>query len=92
MATPLTQDQLSRAVEWIKARSGKMQCGICRHRKFTIEPHTVTPPIIDAGGNIALSGTSYPFVMMVCSNCGNTYFFNAVKLGIFAGDDASSPL
>lgn len=38
-------------------------------------------PIL-SGGGMVLGRKSYPHVMLICNSCGNTKFFNAVKMGL----------
>ena len=33
------------------------------------------------GGNIVVGGELFPYNVIVCSNCGYTIFFNAIKTG-----------
>ena len=34
------------------------------------------------GGNLVTGGSIYPFIVVTCSRCGHTLFFNAVLAGL----------
>jgi hypothetical protein len=79
----LTQEQKERVVRWISEKSGMQapKCPVCRERQWSIADDLVAPPVF-AGGGIVLGGASYPAAMLICGNCGNTQFLNAVIMGI----------
>lgn len=78
----LTQAQKDAAVAFINERwAGDKACPVCLTAKWSLSDHTVTP--LNVTGNVIHgSGVTYPMVMAVCTNCGNTRFFNAVLMGI----------
>lgn len=61
-------------------------CKECGEKTMTVPDHIVAPPVFVDGG-FALGGRSYPLIMLVCTNCGNTRFFNAVVAGAVNGPE-----
>ena len=57
------------------------QCNICGSADWAVAEDLVMPMPFTSGG-IVLGGPSYPQLQVICKNCGNTHFFNAVILGI----------
>ena len=45
-----------------------------------IAGHLVTPIATTLGGSIQLQAANYPQVMLLCTNCGFTRYFNAIIL------------
>jgi hypothetical protein len=37
---------------------------------------------VGSGGNLQLGGDYYPFVLVICTTCGNTLAFNAKIIGL----------
>ena len=80
--TKLSQDQKEKAANFINERwKGAKNCPVCDNKEWTLAEHTVTSLVI-RGNDIQGSGTTYPMVMAICTNCGDTRFFSAVRMGI----------
>lgn len=63
-------------IDWLnKHWLGAKTCNICGHNNWSISDHVVAPLISHAGG-INIGGPTYPNVLVICNNCGNTHFFN----------------
>ncbi len=69
-----------------KWKEENRKCDICCSQTWTIAEDLVMPMPF-SGKNLNLSGPSYPQIMVICTNCGNTEFLNAVILGIEAPED-----
>lgn len=52
-------------------------CKECGQKAIVVSDDLVTTPVFQNGG-IMLGGPTYPQVMLVCTNCGFTRFFNAM--------------
>lgn len=65
-------------------------CPISGGNSWTVADHLVAPPVVDAAGKVQSGGGSYPQVMMVCTECGYTRYFNAVLVGV-VDPDAEPP-
>ncbi len=64
----------------------KHNCEICNNNTWSLAEDIVTAmPLYDK--SIVLGGRSYPQVMLVCKNCGNTKYFNAVTMGLIPGEN-----
>jgi ribosomal protein S27E len=67
----------------LRGRWMNQKCPLCGMASFTICDdfiQTIYYPGIGLG-----AGAGYPMVMLVCNTCGNTLFFNAVKLDLVPG-------
>lgn len=53
----------------------------CGNEHWTLAGDLITPLAFSAG-DINLGGNSYPSVLLLCSNCGNSKVFNAVIMKI----------
>jgi predicted nucleic-acid-binding Zn-ribbon protein len=85
----LTLEQRQKVEKWFAEKANVMgQCPVCRNRQFTLLDHMVAPPIFDGGG-LTIGGPAYPMVMVMCTNCGNTNFHNAVVLGLLPGEGST---
>ena len=55
-------------------------CSVCGQRHWSIGD------LVEArtfqGGDLVVGGSVYVFLPVVCDNCGNTVFFNAVSAGL----------
>lgn len=80
----LTEDQQKWIARWLEACWKQGKCPICATDKWQIAPHLVAP-IISSGGVLNVGGRTYPQVMIICSNCGFTNFFNAGIMGLLGG-------
>ena len=87
----LTEDQKNRAVAWVEKKTNSSPCYSCGKRSFLITDHLVTPIVIGQNNSMSIGGTSYPQFMVVCANCGNTTYYNAVISGIASGDNKEEP-
>lgn len=62
-------------------------CKECSQKTVTVSDDLVVPPVYQNGG-VAFGGPAYPQIMLVCTNCGNTRFFNAVVAGVIGGSES----
>ncbi len=88
----LNQSQKAKIQEKIKealSRKGRgsWECSVCSHNAFTISDGYVNFPASDNPGQIVFGGKSLPNAILVCDNCGNTYFFNLVVWGIIKDNE-----
>lgn len=76
------QETQKKALEWLDKKwpQTKRECEICGAKKWSIPTDFTTPIVFDDG--LQIGGTSYPSVNLICENCGNTKYFNAVKMGL----------
>jgi predicted nucleic-acid-binding Zn-ribbon protein len=70
------------ALAWIKERTKLKGCVACGKNNFELGAHVVAP-IRLSGTQVQFGGATYPSVPLICRNCGYTYFFNAVVMGIY---------
>ena len=85
----LDKDQKKKVIDWIQERRtkafGPIICAVCGHTQWTLGDHLITPSLYQGGG-LVLGGSSYPAVMLICNNCGNTLYLNAVMIGLLSGE------
>ena len=77
----MDDDMKKKALAWIECRKTIRTCDCCGNNSWTFGEDIVTTPIL-SGGGMVIGGKSYPHVMLICNSCGNTKFFNAVKMGL----------
>ncbi len=81
---PLSELQ-QKAIEWLqKKTNNKMGCETCGSSHWSVQDHIVTPIVLQ-NNSIQLGGVSYPQAMVICNNCGNTKYYNAVMMGLVQG-------
>jgi hypothetical protein len=77
---PLSELQ-QKAINWINKKSLNKGCEVCGQNHWGVSTDVVTP-IVLKNNSFQLGGTSYPSVVVICNNCGNTKFINAVLAGL----------
>lgn len=64
---------------WIKYKMPDgLTCESCGSKSWTTETHG----LVNVPAPNQLCGVSYPCVLTICDNCGNTKLFNAVMMGV----------
>lgn len=87
----LTEKQKIQAKEWINKHSpDDLTCQVCKTTKWILGDMFVAPPSYipqtqQGAGGISIGGSLYPLVPIICDNCGNTLFINAVMMGLIKG-------
>lgn len=77
----LTKDQKEKALQHLKIKWGDgYKCECCGKDHFMLQDHIVAPPLFSGG--LIVGGVAYPQAMIVCANCGNTKYVNAIMAGI----------
>ena len=71
------------ALKWLEEKwpKGKRKCICCGKKQWTLAEDLVMP-LRFIGGQFEIYGSTYPHVLLVCTTCGHSLFFNAVKMGI----------
>lgn len=69
--------------DWLKdkTREKTLFCQVCGSNAWVLEDYAVAPPILRQG--LVLGGDVYPYVLVVCSKCGYTLYFNGVAIGLY---------
>jgi hypothetical protein len=82
----LSKNQQEKALKWLNEKWKKdASCEVCGEKNWQLVGDMVSP-LIMSGNNINLGGNSYPSVSLVCKNCANTKYFNAVVMGLVGGE------
>lgn len=84
----LSQGEKQRIADWLN-RKGVRNCSVCSANQWTIADHLVAPNTFHGGG-LVLGGASYPQAMLICGNCSNTLYFNAVMMGILPREERTA--
>lgn len=61
-------------------------CECCGQTSWNV-PEDLVMPMLFIGGGITIGGVQYPQGMAVCTNCGNTKYFNAIIAGIVPAEE-----
>ena len=84
--TPEQQHILISNISRLVARQGP--CSLCNSSKWEVSD-TIFELREFNGGDLVQGGDSiYPVIPITCSNCGNTLFLNAVKMGVWIPPDS----
>jgi hypothetical protein len=80
----LTQDQKLKAKNWLDLKWSPtgFRCEVCQANSWDIGPMAVEIRPFTKGA-IIINGMVYPMLMVLCTNCYNTKFFNATIMGLF---------
>ena len=79
----LSQEDQQHIIAWLKekaAEGGEVVCSVCKHIDWGLNIHLVAPPRTTIKGGMLMGGVAYPHIMLTCTNCGNTLFFNAIAV------------
>lgn len=74
------EERQKKALDWINSKWPIKTCEICSQTKWELSDFLVAAPRFE--GSIMLGGKIAPHIMVMCRNCGNTKFFNAVIMGL----------
>ena len=62
-----------------------ISCSVCQHRNWEIGPKIFEITEFHSGGAM-VGGPRIPVVSVMCVNCSNTLFFNAIRLNLVPSD------
>ena len=79
----LSEPDRLKAISWLNTRWHGTKCDVCGHNSWTISEHLVMP-VAFTPGVFSIGGPTYPHVMVTCTNCSQTKFFNAVLMKLDA--------
>ena len=79
-------EKQKKAMEWFENKwpEERRTCEICLQKTWTLAQDVVMPITYNNKG-FQLGGPSYPQIMLICKNCGNTKYFNTVVMDIIKG-------
>ncbi len=82
-----TQEDNARITDWFKEKWKRgYSCPICAVQNWGVEEYLANAPIVHIPRHSfappELTGRTYPFVLVICNNCGYTMFLNAVSIGV----------
>lgn len=80
----LTEEQYQKAFKWLEDKFPveNHECEICSEKNWLVLDDIVTPTIYSKKGVVMFGGKAIPQFMIMCINCGNTKYINAMVSGI----------
>ena len=88
-SSELTDEQRQKAVAWLNSKSPLIgKCSICGDRRWGILDDFIQAPVFHPGGGVIIGGKAYPCFGIMCANCGNTHFINALVSGLIGGAES----
>ena len=81
----LNQEDIAIIKRWMGEKWKDAKCSICKVNSWHIGAHMVAAPISPKSGGMIIGEDVYPQIMMICTNCAHTVYFNAVILGVAEG-------
>jgi hypothetical protein len=83
-------EEKQRVIQWINEKCPNLKCECCGSQRWSLNEHIIAPVNLE-NGSLALGGsmTMTPQVILTCSNCGNTKYFNAVMIGLLQPSNPS---
>ena len=85
------KEKQQKALKWLNEKwsKEKRKCEICLQDNWNISQDIVAPPIFTNSSSFMLGGVTYPQFMILCNNCGNTKYINAVIAGLVDGETSN---
>ena len=80
----LSEDDKATFQRWLQSRvpaSTAIHCSVCGEQNWEILPHVIEARPY-ANQHLMWIASSYPLVGLTCTNCSNTLFFSALKVGL----------
>jgi len=84
----LTKEQGLEIINKLNEYWQNRPCEVCGNNKWELDNILFETREFHGPTTILGSGALKPFVTAMCANCGNTKFFNAIKLGVL---DSTKP-
>lgn len=92
MADELTPKEKEIALAWLNEKwVTDKGCPICTSNQWRIGDALVAPMNSTPGGGVMIGGPTYPQLMLICTNCGHTHYFNAVVMGLVKSKPKDEP-
>jgi hypothetical protein len=83
----MNDDIKLKITNWLEQKwpKEKRNCEICNQTRWSVSEDIVAPIILENNG-LNLGGKTYPQVMLICSCCGNTKYFNVALMNILKAE------
>lgn len=79
------KEKQEKAQKWLKEKWINRVCECCGQSNWTLAEDLVMPMNF-TGNKLSLGGPTYPQIMLICTNCGNSKIFNAILAGVISPD------
>lgn len=77
----MSKEQLGSVIEVLDKKANR-PCEACGVNAWTVLSQFSSFPVYDAPGIQPNTGSFLPCIIVICSNCGRTQFFNVHVLGV----------
>lgn len=74
------EEKQKKVTTWLENKWPNKVCDICNSQNWSVVDFISAPSRYEKG--LVLGGKIAPQITVVCNNCGNTKFFNAVVIGL----------
>lgn len=83
----MNDDIKLKITNWLEQKwpKEKRNCEICNQTQWSVSEDIVVPLKMENNG-VNLGGKVYPQIMVICSSCANTKYFNVAVMGIKQGE------
>ncbi len=83
----MNENYKQKILSWLEQKwpKDKRNCEICNGTQWSISEDIIAPLIIE-NNNVNIGGKTYPQIMVICSSCANTKYFNVAAMGIKQGE------
>lgn len=84
----LTSDEVKMVQKFIteKWKGRAAQCQLCGSQHWAVGDLLVAP-MGYLPGRFVVGASTYPLVALICTNCGQTVFLNALHVGVLSRED-----
>ncbi len=79
----MTAEQTNIALQYLRKFS-PITCSVCKKLEWSINDYVCESREFLRGSLSVDNPTIVPFVLAMCTTCGNTLMFNAIKLGVIS--------
>lgn len=81
----LTAAEQQAVIDWLQNHiQGEFRCVVCNSQSWSVQDHLAAPFTARSLGGFGTDAV-YPYAQVMCTNCGNTHFINAIHAGIYKG-------
>jgi hypothetical protein len=84
----MNENYKQKILNWLEQKwpKDKRNCEICSTNRWSISEDIVAPIIVEENNNLNIGGKTYPQIMLICSYCGNTKYFNVALMNILKSE------
>jgi len=81
------EDIQKRIIQALQNKLGPPRpCVMCGHIEWQVADKYIVLSASPNPSQVSIGGQVFPFITLICNNCGNTQFLNLLKLGFTTQD------